>query len=169
MITTASISVTVDSLSDTTQVPTYGEWLTIITLLQDGGTVIISGLNQTPSETGPPIIEIVLSVSTILHGIINNGVSVVAFDTDTTVCVYGEVEEAEDQIAEFSGMFFDTENFGAPYPDPAVNDSLVIIVNNAINERRYFADFTTTALFNRFGAEFRFPPRIRGTTISACW
>ena len=69
-------------------------------LLQDGGTVIVGGSNPTPSPTAPPSIQIAFSVSTILNGIIDNDVSTVPFDTDTTVRVYAEVE-SEDQVTEF--------------------------------------------------------------------
>ena len=176
--TPSSVSVTVD-LSTDTGVTLYGEWSTTITfdttkrsnflLLQDGRTVIIVGSNPTPCPTARAPIEISFSVSTITNGVINNDVSTIAFDTDTKVRVYAEVEESEDQIAEFVGMFFDRENFGALYPGrrPSLDCRLVIMVNDTINERGYYVDFTTTALFNRFGAEFRFAPRIRGAIIDS--
>ena len=169
--TPSSISVTVDLSTDTTGVTLYGEWSTRrrnSLLSQDGGrTVIIVGSNPTSSLAAPPPIEISFSVSTITNSVINNDVSPIPFDTDTQVRVYAEVEESENQIAEFVSMFFDRQDFDASYRGRSLVGSLVIMVNDTINERVYYADFTTTALFNRLGAEFRFTPRIRGAIIDS--
>ena len=81
--------------------------------------------------------------------------------------VYAAVSESEDEIGGFTGMFFDSEDFGASYPGPSVDGSLVVAVNDPINERWYYPDFTITTLFNRFGADFRFTLVIRGTTIDS--
>ena len=63
-------------------------------------------------------------------------------------------------------MVFDIKDFGASYPFPTVDGNVVIMVNDAIiNERGYCADFTTAALCNRVGDEFRFTQRVGGTTV----
>ena len=123
-------------------------------LLQTGdGTVIIGGSNPMPSLTEHTSIEVAFSVVTITNDVINNDVSTIPFDTNTTVQirVHAEVEESEDQITKLL-VHFRWTRVGASSSD-------------AINEREYYADFTTIASFNRFDAEFRFAPHTRGTTI----
>ena len=78
-------------------------------LLRDGdGTVIIGGSSPTPSPATQASIEIAVSVFSITNHGINNEVSTIPFDTDTTVLVYAEVAEPEDQIAEI--LVFSMEN-----------------------------------------------------------
>ena len=81
-------------------------------------------------------------MSTLTNGVNNNEILTISSNTDTTItiCVYEEVEESEDQIVELACMFFDL----------SLDDTLAIMGNNPNHKRRYYADFKTTALFNRF-------------------